>query len=61
MDKALKIQKQVRDNVKTYNSYLTDLQNWEKEMKRKQSSLRGVYEQVYLTFKYHFWYSTLHT
>lgn len=46
MDKALRIQKQARDNVKTVQSYLTDLQNWEAEMKRKEAALKGEFEQV---------------
>lgn len=46
MDKAFEIQKQARDNVKTLQSYLTDLQNWEVEMKRKEAALNGELEQV---------------
>lgn len=46
MDKAFRIQKQARDNVKTVQSYLTDLQNWEAEMKRKEAALKGEFEQV---------------
>ncbi|XP_037295135.1 RNA polymerase II-associated protein 3-like isoform X1 [Manduca sexta] len=45
MDKALGIQKQIRDNAKTVNNYLTDLQNWEVEMKRKEAALNGQFEQ----------------
>lgn len=47
MDKAFEIQKQVRENAKTLNSYITDLQNWESEMKRKETALNGGYEQVH--------------
>lgn len=46
MDKAFEIQKQARDNVKTLQSYITDLQNWEVEMKRKEAALNGELEQV---------------
>lgn len=51
MEKALEIQKQIWDNGKTLNSYMTDLQNWEAEMKRKEAALSGELEQVlsYLT------------
>ncbi|KAL0820700.1 hypothetical protein ABMA28_006531 [Loxostege sticticalis] len=45
MEKAFEIQKQVRDNVKTFQTYLTDLENWEAEMKRKEAALNGVFEQ----------------
>ncbi|KAI8420440.1 hypothetical protein MSG28_008930 [Choristoneura fumiferana] len=41
MDKAFEIQRQVRDNVSTLKTYLTDLQNWEVEMKRKEAALNG--------------------
>lgn len=52
MDKAFEIQRQVRDNVSTLKTYLTDLQNWEVEMKRKEAALNGEFEQVqsYLRF-----------
>lgn len=46
MDKAFLIQKQARDNVKEFQSYMTDLQNWESEMKRKEAALNGDFEQV---------------
>lgn len=46
MDKAFEIQKQARDNVKTLHTYLTDLQNWEIEMKRKEAALNGDFVQV---------------
>lgn len=51
MEKALEIQKQIWDNGKTLNSYMTDLQNWEAEMKRKEAALSGELKQVlsYLT------------
>ncbi|KAM3959438.1 LOW QUALITY PROTEIN: RNA polymerase II-associated protein spaghetti [Aphomia sociella] len=45
MEKAFEIQKQVRDNAKTLQTYLTDLQNWEAEMKRKEAALNGEFEQ----------------
>ncbi|RVE52992.1 hypothetical protein evm_002290 [Chilo suppressalis] len=45
MEKAFEIQKQVRDNVKTFQTYMTDLQNWEAEMKRKEAALNGTFEQ----------------
>ncbi|XP_045777186.1 RNA polymerase II-associated protein 3-like isoform X1 [Maniola jurtina] len=45
MDKAFEIQRQARDNVKTLQTYLTDLQNWEVEMKRKEAALNGELEQ----------------
>lgn len=52
MDKAFEIQREVREKAKSIHTYLTDLQNWESEMKRKEAALNGVYEQVlvYLTF-----------
>lgn len=46
MDKAFEIQRQARDNVKNLQTYLTDLQNWETEMKRKEAALSGEFEQV---------------
>lgn len=46
MEKAFEIQKQVRDNAKTLQTYMTDLQNWEAEMKRKEAALNGEFEQV---------------
>lgn len=46
MAKAIEIQKQIRDNARTLNSYMTDLQNWEAEMKRKEAALSGEFEQV---------------
>ncbi|KAJ0174327.1 hypothetical protein K1T71_010473 [Dendrolimus kikuchii] len=45
MEKAFEIQKQIRDNAKTFQTYLTDLQNWEVEMKRKEAALNGQFEQ----------------
>ncbi|XP_026739716.1 RNA polymerase II-associated protein 3-like isoform X1 [Trichoplusia ni] len=45
MDKAFEIQKQVRDNAKALQTYMTDLQNWEAEMKRKEAALNGEFEQ----------------
>ncbi|XP_028179247.1 RNA polymerase II-associated protein 3-like isoform X3 [Ostrinia furnacalis] len=45
MEKAFEIQRQVRDNVKTFQTYLTDLDNWEAEMKRKEAALNGAFEQ----------------
>ncbi|CAH0724176.1 unnamed protein product, partial [Brenthis ino] len=45
MDKAFEIQKQARENVKSLQTYLTDLQNWEIEMKRKEAALNGEFEQ----------------
>ncbi|CAH2042022.1 unnamed protein product, partial [Iphiclides podalirius] len=41
MKKAFEIQKQARDNAKTFQTYITDLQNWETEMKRKEAALNG--------------------
>ncbi|XP_045537506.1 RNA polymerase II-associated protein 3 [Papilio machaon] len=41
MQKAFEIQKNVRDNAKTFQTYLTDLQTWETEMKRKEAALNG--------------------
>lgn len=52
MDKAFEIQRQVRDNAKSFQTYLTDLQNWESEMKRKDAALNGVYEQVLVYFQF---------
>lgn len=46
MEKAFEIQKQARDNAKSLQTYMTDLQNWEAEMKRKEAALNGVCEQV---------------
>lgn len=46
MEKAFEIQKNARDNVKSLQTYLTDLQNWETEMKRKEAALNGNFEQV---------------
>ncbi|XP_050674621.1 RNA polymerase II-associated protein 3-like isoform X2 [Leptidea sinapis] len=45
MEKAFEIQRQARDNVKSLQTYFTDLQNWEKEMKRKEAALKGDFEQ----------------
>ncbi|XP_061721186.1 RNA polymerase II-associated protein 3-like isoform X2 [Cydia pomonella] len=45
MDKAFEIQKACRDNVKNLQTYLTDLKNWEAEMKRKEAALNGEFEQ----------------
>ncbi|XP_063540630.1 RNA polymerase II-associated protein 3 isoform X2 [Cydia strobilella] len=45
MDKAFEIQKACRDNVKNLQTYLTDLKNWEVEMKRKEAALNGEFEQ----------------
>ncbi|CAB3255811.1 unnamed protein product [Arctia plantaginis] len=45
MEKAIEIQKQARENVKSIQTYMTDLQNWEAEMKRKEAALNGVCEQ----------------
>ncbi|CAH2089149.1 unnamed protein product [Euphydryas editha] len=45
MDKAFEIQKHARDNVKTLQTYLTDLQNWEIEMKRKEAALNDEFVQ----------------
>ncbi|KAL4715001.1 hypothetical protein ACJJTC_003152 [Scirpophaga incertulas] len=45
MDKAFEIQKQVRNNVESFQSYLTDLKNWESEMKRKEAAIKGGFEQ----------------
>ncbi|CAH4032524.1 unnamed protein product [Pieris brassicae] len=45
MDKVFEIQKNARDNVKSLQTYLTDLQNWESEMKRKEAALNGNFEQ----------------
>lgn len=46
MEKAFEIQKSARDSVKTLQTYMTDLQNWEAEMKRKEAALNGEFEQV---------------
>lgn len=51
MDKAFEIQRNVRDNAKTLQTYLTDLQNWEAEMKRKEAAINGEFEQVYAYFE----------
>lgn len=66
MEKAFEIQKQIRDNSKVLTSYMTDLQNWETEMKRKEAALSGEYEQVlsylpliYLISYFHAYYSVL--
>lgn len=45
MEKAFQIQKQARDNAQSFQSYLTDLRNWEYEMKRKEAALNGELEQ----------------
>ncbi|CAK1550233.1 unnamed protein product [Leptosia nina] len=45
MEKAFEIQRNARDNVKSFQTYLTDLQNWETEMKRKEAALHGDFEQ----------------
>ncbi|XP_023944527.2 RNA polymerase II-associated protein 3 isoform X2 [Bicyclus anynana] len=45
MDKAFELQRQVRNDVRTLQTYLTDLQNWEVEMKRKEAALNGEFEQ----------------
>ncbi|CAH2240817.1 jg13451 [Pararge aegeria aegeria] len=45
MDKAFELQRQVRNDTRTLQSYLTDLQNWEVEMKRKEAALNGELEQ----------------
>ncbi|GBP51153.1 RNA polymerase II-associated protein 3 [Eumeta japonica] len=45
MEKAYAIQKQVRDDVNSLQSYMSDLQNWESEMKRKEAALNGQFEQ----------------
>ncbi|XP_063894140.1 RNA polymerase II-associated protein 3 isoform X2 [Helicoverpa armigera] len=45
MEKAFEIQKKARDNVKALQTYMTDLQNWEAEMKRKEAALNGEFEQ----------------
>ncbi|KAI5640179.1 TPR repeat domain-containing protein [Phthorimaea operculella] len=45
MEKVLEVQRQVRENTKVLHSYMTDLQNWESEMKRKEAALNGVLEQ----------------
>nr|XP_037873399.1 TPR-repeat protein isoform X1 [Bombyx mori] len=45
MEKAFEVQKQVRDNAKTVQSYMSDLLNWETEMKRKEAAINGQYEQ----------------
>lgn len=46
MDKVFEIQNQARNNVKELQTYMTDLQNWEAEMKRKEAALNGAFEQV---------------
>lgn len=46
MDKIYKIQNQARNNAKSVHTYMTDLQNWELEMKRKEAALNGQFEQV---------------
>lgn len=46
MEKAFEIQRQARDNAKELQNYMTDLQNWESEMKRKEAALNGEFEQV---------------
>lgn len=45
MDKIYKIQNQARNNAKSVQTYMTDLQNWELEMKRKEAALNGQFEQ----------------
>lgn len=45
MEKSFEIQRQARDNAKSFETYMTDLQNWEIEMKRKEAALNGVCEQ----------------
>ncbi|KAH9631898.1 hypothetical protein HF086_014370 [Spodoptera exigua] len=45
MDKVFQIQNQARNNVKELQTYMTDLQNWEAEMKRKEAALNGAFEQ----------------
>ncbi|XP_018909477.2 RNA polymerase II-associated protein 3 [Bemisia tabaci] len=41
MDKSIIIQKQIRDNADELHSFMRDLTNWEKEMKRKENLLHG--------------------
>lgn len=41
MHKAIEIQRNVRDNAKIFQTCITDLQNWENEMKRKEAALNG--------------------
>lgn len=54
MEKAFEIQNQIRDNAKTFQTYMTDLQNWEVEMKRKEAALSGQFEQVSIRLLYSF-------
>lgn len=41
MEKAVLLQKQIRDNAQDLHSYMNDLSSWEKDMKRKESELTG--------------------
>lgn len=41
MEKAVLLQKQIRDNAQDLHSYMSDLSSWEKDMKRKESELTG--------------------
>lgn len=39
MDNTIFLQKQVRDNSEDLRSYIKDLEQWEENMKRKESDL----------------------
>lgn len=39
MENTILLQKQVRDNSEDLRSYLKDLEQWEENMKRKESDL----------------------
>ena len=41
MDSTLKFQLQVKENVEDTKQFLTDLTQWEKEMKRKDAEIAG--------------------
>lgn len=41
MDKSVLLQKQIRDNSEDLQNFMRDLKDWEKEMKRKDESLKG--------------------
>lgn len=48
--KAIQIQSQLKNNVNTLESYVTELKSWESEMKRKEAALKGEFEQVLFIF-----------
>lgn len=41
MDSVIKLQMQVKENAEDTKQFLTDLTQWEKEMKRKDAEIAG--------------------